>query len=79
MPDRLLARSPALRDEQLESGREALRYGQVEAVVADPPDDGRRVDVLIRDLVGQQLPQHDPERPGDNRRRTVGFYTTRGR
>lgn len=58
------AHSPALPQQHLEAVGAAGGDGQVEAVAAHPPDDGRGVHVLVGDLTRQQLPQHHPEGPG---------------
>lgn len=54
---------PCLFHEDLEAVRTGGGDGQVQAVTAHAPDDGRGVHVLIRYLPRQQLPQNHPERP----------------
>ena len=58
--------SPTLPQEDLEAIRAALRYRQLEAVVAHTPDDSRGVHIFVGDLSCQHLPQHHPKRPTEN-------------
>ena len=37
----------------------------MQAVAAHPPDDGRRVDVMVGNLTRQQLPNDHPKRPAN--------------
>ncbi len=60
-----LCSSPALSEQDFEAIGAAFRKRQLQAVVSNAPYDSGRVHVFIRDLTGQHLPQHHPERPAD--------------
>lgn len=57
--------SPALPQEQFETVGAAIRYRQLQTVVAHSPDDSRGIHILIGHFSCQHLPQHDAKWPAD--------------
>ena len=58
-----ISHPPAHVHEELESGGAVCGHRQVDAVAADAPDDGGRVNVVVGNLLHHQLPHHHSVRP----------------
>jgi len=69
---------PALSHEQLESIGSGGWNGQMQAIAANAPDDGRGVHVFVWNFVRQHFPQHHAKRPATTTQIPLHFSQLHG-